>query len=81
MSADLALGQKPKRGDQTAQRDGNQQVNPGKLASDVDFAADEQRRQGGDAHHRDPSVAKGAMQLGALRAPAHQKRCGAERGG
>ena len=81
MSADLAFGQKPKGGDQAADGHGNEQVNPGKLAADVDFAANEQRGQGCDAHHRDPGVAEGAMQLRALRAPAHQKRCGAERGG
>lgn len=41
VKANIAFHEKPKRGDQTADRDGNQQVDPREVAPDIDLAANE----------------------------------------
>ncbi len=66
MAFDIPLGEKPERAEQTKQGDRDQQMNPRKMQPEWKMGFDKDGRDGRDQHHRDPSVAKGAVQFGAL---------------
>lgn len=66
VGSDVAFGERAKSPKHTAQCDGDQQMNPRKMQPKSEVGFDEDRRDGRDEHRRDPSVAKDAVEFGAL---------------